>query len=156
MNRIGVAFGTVVLLGGGGWALAQMTAPPDPGLLPYEDAARVENGARLYAENCASCHGAQLQGEPDWKERDADGYLPAPPHDPTGHTWHHPDAQLLEIVTQGTEALVGGSYKSNMIGYGDILSEAEILDTLAYIKSTWPEEVVTLHNEINARTAVYD
>lgn len=156
MNRIGVALGAVAFLGGGGWVLAQMTAAPDPGLLPYEVAARVESGARLYAENCASCHGAQLEGERDWKERDADGYLPAPPHDQTGHTWHHPDAQLLEIVTHGTEALVGGSYKSNMIGYADILSEAEILDVLAYIKSTWPEEVVTLHNEINARTAVYD
>ncbi|MCR8548313.1 cytochrome c [Salipiger sp. P9] len=153
--KIALAAGAVAALAAGGWAYAQMTAPAVPGLFPYTDAARVANGAALYAETCAACHGAQLEGEPNWKEPDADGYLPAPPHDPSGHTWHHPDAQLLAIVTHGTEALVGGSYKSRMTGFGEILSEDEILDVMAYIKSTWPEQVVAFHNEVNARAAVY-
>ena len=122
------------------------------GPLPYTDAARVAAGAELYAENCASCHGADLQGQPNWKVRDADGYLPAPPHDVTGHTWHHPDTQLIDIVSRGTEAIVGNGYASRMIGYGEILSDQEIRDVLAYIKSTWPAEVIEMHNDINARS----
>ena len=152
MKRIAIGIGAAALLAGG-WGLAQMATEPASGLFPYTDAARVANGGRIYAETCAACHGAQLEGQPDWKERDANGLLPAPPHDPTGHTWHHPDEQLLAIVTHGTEAVVGGDYRSNMIGFGDILSKAEIHDVMAYIKSTWPEEVIEIHNEINARAA---
>ena len=148
------ALGAMAAMGQGP-ALAQMAAEPVPGLFPYRDAERVERGAALYAENCASCHGADLASAPDWKTRDADGYLPAPPHDETGHTWHHADAQLLEIVMHGTEALVGGDYKSNMSGFADVLSRDEIVDIMAYIKSTWPAEVVRIHNEINARAAAF-
>ena len=153
MKRIAIGAGALALLAGG-WVWAQMAAEPAVGLFPYTDAARVANGEQLYAEHCAACHGTQLEGQPDWKERDADGFLPAPPHDATGHTWHHPDEQLLAIVTHGTEAMVGGDYRSNMMGFGDILSETEILDVMAYIKSTWPEEVVEIHNEINTRASV--
>jgi len=124
-----------------------------PGLLPYDHADAVMRGEGIYAENCASCHGADLSGQdvPDWRVRDADGYLPAPPHDETGHTWHHPDAVLVAITTHGTEALIGGDYRSNMIGFGDVLSDQDILDVLAYIKSTWPDRVIERHDEINAR-----
>lgn len=136
-------------------ALALVAGPAmGEGLLPYEDAERVAEGKVLYAENCASCHGADLEGQPDWRSPDAEGYLPAPPHDETGHTWHHPDALLLRIVTEGTEAVVGGDYRSNMIGYGEILTEDEILNVLAYIKSTWPDEIREMHDEMNARAAV--
>jgi mono/diheme cytochrome c family protein len=130
-----------------------LTASPlfAQGLLPYADAARVANGAEIYADNCAACHGTDLSGQPDWKVRDSAGYLPAPPHDETGHTWHHPDAMLIKIVMNGTEALVGGSYKSNMAGFGDQLSQDNIVDALAFIKSTWPAQVIAIHNDINAK-----
>ena len=137
----------------GGMAAAQWKVPPVEGLLPYTDAARVAEGAQIYADYCAACHGAALEGEENWQERGADGYLPAPPHDATGHTWHHADALLVDIVTRGTEAIVGGGYTSNMAGYADVLTEDEILNVLAYIKSTWPEEVIEIHNGINARAA---
>ena len=39
--------------------------------------------------------------------------MPAPPHDATGHTWHHSDRVLLDIMTRGTAAIIGGSYESN-------------------------------------------
>ncbi|WP_425098093.1 c-type cytochrome [Tropicibacter sp. S64] len=123
-------------------------------LVPYEDAARVQSGAALYADHCAACHGADLAGQPDWQVQKADGYLSAPPHDETGHTWHHADPLLIDIVTRGTEAIVGGTYKSEMMGFAEVLNEAEILDVLAYIKSTWPPRVIEIHNEINARAAV--
>lgn len=112
-------------------------------------AADLAQGKTLYSENCASCHGANLQGQQNWRQPGPDGVLPAPPHDETGHTWHHPDTQLFMITKHGTEAIVGQGYKSNMMGFGDILSDQEILKVLAYIKSTWPRRVLETHNRIN-------
>lgn len=123
-------------------------------LVPYEDARAVALGAGLYADHCAACHGTALEGEtPDWRQRTPEGLLPAPPHDETGHTWHHPDAQLVDIVARGTAAVVGGGYESAMIGFGDILAEDEILAVLAFIKSTWPDRVIEAHDGINADAA---
>jgi mono/diheme cytochrome c family protein len=135
------------------FALTLGTPAGAAGLFPYEDAARVANGSALYQEYCAACHGVDLEGQPDWKTPDADGYLPAPPHDETGHTWHHPDSLLVQIVTEGTEALIGGNYRSNMAGFGDVLSEDDILDVMAFIKSTWPDDVIEIHNDINLRAS---
>lgn len=117
--------------------------------IPYRDAASVAAGRQLYAEHCAACHGEALQGQPGWQRRDAQGYLPAPPHDETGHTWHHPDTQLFVIVKRGIEDLVGGGYKSRMEGFAGVLKDAEILEILAYVKSTWPDRVIRAHNRIN-------
>jgi len=97
------------------------------------------DGAALYQQNCASCHGAELQGQPDWRSPGPDGRLPAPPHDATGHTWHHGDEILFRITRDGTAAVVGGGYASDMPGFGDALTDAEIRAILDYIKSTWPE-----------------
>jgi len=127
---------------------AAVVADPQ-GLLPYRDADAVAQGQTLYADHCAACHGARLEGEPDWRARDEDGYLPAPPHDVTGHTWHHPDAQLFDITKYGIEAIVGNGYKSRMMGYEHILSDDEILSILAFIKSTWPEGVIARHDQLN-------
>lgn len=68
----------------------------------------IEQGRQVYADQCASCHGAQLEGQPDWKTPLPSGRLPAPPHDAGGHTWHHPDDILFRIVKEGTAAIVGG------------------------------------------------
>ena len=95
-------------------------------------------GQEIYAANCASCHGADLEGQPDWKRRLDNGRMPAPPHDETGHTWHPPDSQLFTITRLGVGAVVEG-YESDMPGFGDVLSDAEIWAVLDYIKSTWPE-----------------
>lgn len=121
------------------------------GLLPYTDPAVVTRGAHVYKEYCASCHGVGLQGQQNWRDRDADGYLPAPPHDESGHTWHHPDRQLLALTWHGTAAIVGNGYKSRMPGFKDTLSLEDVVAVLAYIKSTWPEAVIERHNAINAQ-----
>ncbi len=98
-----------------------------------------EQGKPLYQKHCASCHGANLEGQPDWKKRLPNGRLPAPPHNASGHTWHHPDGTLLKIVKEGTVAIAGGDYQSDMLGFKDVLSDDEIKAILEFIKSTWPE-----------------
>jgi mono/diheme cytochrome c family protein len=64
--------------------------------------------------------------------------MPAPPHDDTGHTWHHSDEQILKITKLGVSAVVPG-YESEMIGFGDKLSDDEIRTVIAYIRSRWSE-----------------
>jgi mono/diheme cytochrome c family protein len=103
------------------------------------NAKQVAKGRSSYLENCASCHGVKLEGQPDWRSRKPDGKLPAPPHDASGHTWHHPDNILLRIIKEGTAAIVGQGYKSDMPGFKDLLSDEEILTALEFIKSDWPE-----------------
>jgi mono/diheme cytochrome c family protein len=99
-------------------------------------------GAQLYATHCASCHGADLEGQPDWRRRKADGRLPAPPHDDSGHTWHHDDELLFEMVKYGlVPPRAPEGYRSDMPAYADVLSDAEIRTVLAYIASRWSDEV---------------
>lgn len=110
-------------------------------------------GQTLYAETCASCHGANLEGQPNWQTPNNDGTLPAPPHDVSGHTWHH-DNQLLFDYTKlggrGALALRGISdFNSGMVGFADTLSDAEIWDILAYIRSTWPERAREIQDAQN-------
>ena len=108
------------------------------------DSYDIEKGALAYAENCAACHGAELEGQPEWRSPGADGRLPAPPHDETGHTWHHPDSLLFDYTKLGGAALLarqGAEYDSGMPGFGDVLTDQEIHNILAFIKSTWPDRV---------------
>ena len=113
--------------------------------------ARLAEGARLYAAHCAACHGADLEGQPNWRQRGPDGMLPAPPHDASGHTWHHSGRHLFAITKYGTEALVGGDYRSQMRGFADELSDDEIWAVLGYIQSRWPEDIRRRQQEITAR-----
>jgi mono/diheme cytochrome c family protein len=110
-------------------------------------------GENIYARACASCHGEDLEGQANWRERLPNGRLPAPPHDETGHTWHHPDEVLFRLTKDGPAALAGGGYESDMPAYADILSDAEIIAVLSYIKSTWPEEIRARHDQMNAARA---
>lgn len=105
------------------------------------DAGLVVAGRGLYEANCAQCHGFSLEGRPNWRERGPDGILPAPPHNETGHTWHHPDAVLFATVKRGGQAFMPPGMLSGMPAYAEILSDREIEAVLAYIKSYWPREV---------------
>ncbi len=114
---------------------------PDDGIDP-RDAAQVAIGRTVYAQHCASCHGAELQGQADWRSRLPSGRLPAPPHDETGHTWHHSNADLIAMTRDGlVPPLAPEGYESDMPAYADILSDTEIRAVLAFIQSTWPPEV---------------
>lgn len=131
-GAVAIGLGTVVTLN---WLTASSAgANPD-------NPAQVSLGRTTYAENCASCHGANLEGQPDWRIRKPDGRLPAPPHDETGHTWHHPDEQLFKITKSGVAAIVPG-YETDMPAYENVLSDEEIWAVLAFIKSTWRPETL--------------
>ena len=108
-------------------------------------------GKLVYAENCASCHGMALEGQANWRQRDPDGYLPAPPHDKTGHTWHHSDSYLFLMTKYGIEKMIGRKYPNNMPAYKDKLTDEEIIAALSYIKSTWPGRIQRQHDQVNAR-----
>ena len=90
-----------------GFLVFRLTLPSGAQINP-DDAQQVALGGGIYAEHCAMCHGANLEGQPDWMNRKANGRLPAPPHDVTGHTWHHPDQQLMLITKKGLAAVVPG------------------------------------------------
>jgi mono/diheme cytochrome c family protein len=108
-------------------------------------------GEAVYAKHCASCHGTQLQGQPNWRERDASGRLPAPPHDATGHTWHHPDEVLFNITKYGVAKAANlKDYPSTMPAYEGVLSDAEIVAVLSWIKSRWPAGVRDKQEQVNA------
>ena len=87
--------------------------PPIPTLDPDS----VASGKHLYNQYCASCHGANLAGVPNWKVSQPDGSLLPPPHDSSGHTWHHPDPILIEITTNGGDPTL---FNTKMPGYGDL------------------------------------
>lgn len=100
---------------------------------------QVALGRTLYMENCAACHGENLEGQPNWQVRKADNRLPAPPHDETGHTWHHPDNVLFKITKVGLEPpLAPEGYESDMPAFGETLTDKEIWAVLAFIKKSWP------------------
>lgn len=128
---------------------ANSTLTPLPTLAP--DLVRL--GETIYADNCASCHGANLGGEANWKEQNPDGTFRAPPHDETGHTWHHGDPTLLAAIQLGGARLedmnIGGS--SEMPAFADTLSDTEITAVLLYIKSNWSEEIRHLQAEATRR-----
>jgi len=116
---------------------------PDP-----SDPKLVARGKTVYAEQCASCHGAHLEGQPDWRHRLPNGRMPAPPHDPSGHTWHHSDKQLFNMTKIGPGVLVPG-YESDMPGFADKLRDADIWAVLSYIESTWPPDIREKQQRIN-------
>lgn len=125
-------------------AMAACNSQTGGGKANPADAAQVAAGAKLYALHCAACHGARLEGQPNWRQRLANGRLPAPPHDESGHTWHHTDDVLFGITKHG---LVPGKYarpgyESDMPAFGRTLPDDDIWAVLAYIKGHWKSKAL--------------
>ena len=122
-------------------------------LLQPDDMQIVARGKKIYADNCASCHGNYLEGEPNWQRPKADLTMPAPPHDETGHTWHHTDQLLFDLTKYGLGKLIKNpDYKTNMPIYDGVLEDEEIIAVLSYIKSTWPQNINQRHDEMNLQS----
>jgi mono/diheme cytochrome c family protein len=125
------------------------------GHLKPDDVRLVARGEAVYVTHCASCHGRNLEGQPEWQSQDKEGFLPAPPHDASGHIWHHPDTLLFKITKLGVaEAANLKNYKTRMPAFGEILSDADILAALSYIKSRWPEDMRRRDDELNRAYAL--
>jgi mono/diheme cytochrome c family protein len=128
------------------------TEPGTPSGIDVKNAEQVAQGKSLYAQECASCHGENLQGQTrNWRQRLPDGSLPAPPHDASGHTWHHPDEILFEITKFGRLKAARGPTQSNMPAFENKLSDAQIWAVLSYIKSRWPDTIQQRHDALNTR-----
>ena len=132
------------------WRFADPFGLTSPGALRLDDAVMLQRGEQIYKARCASCHGENLEGQANWRERGADGRLPAPPHDGSGHTWHHPDDVLIRITKEGVAKVAGlADYASNMPAFGDSLSDADIVVVLSWIKSQWSCDIQAHHDEVN-------
>jgi mono/diheme cytochrome c family protein len=104
-------------------------------------------GQQVYEAQCAGCHGPNLEGETDWNLPSPDGLIKAPPHDETGHTWHHNNAYLIESIAKGGARLPSDAGVSAMPAYENILSEEEIGAVLSYIQSTWPADILAQQSQ---------
>jgi mono/diheme cytochrome c family protein len=133
----GAVFGFVLLA-----ALVFVLVKMGPAeLFPSGDGARPQLalGRSVYDTRCAICHGRNLEGQPNWQRRMSNGRMPAPPHDASGHTWHHPDDVLIGVTRNGLKPYAGDNYESDMPAFAGTLGNEEIEAVIAYIKSTWPK-----------------
>lgn len=99
-----------------------------------------ESGQTLYMTHCAACHGANGEGQfPDAPlEPDSTGRYGAPPHNSAGHTWHHDDDLLIQIIREGGMGDPQNFY--DMPAFESTLSAEEMEPVLAYIKTFWTRD----------------
>lgn len=137
--KLCIAMTCMIALAACAGATPTPAGPPAEPALPPMPALRADliaEGQPLYGQHCASCHGANLEGQPNWKTPLPSGKYPAPPHDGSGHTWHHPDALLISIIHDGGNGS-GGTIPSDMPAFKDKLTPRQIEAVLEYIKSRW-------------------
>ena len=145
MKKILILIVIIVLLLVGGYFLLFQSKHSEDAIVTSsasleEVSAQLELGKALYYTHCASCHGDNLQGQPKWKTSlDEDGHNYAPPLNGTGHTWHHSEEQLYNIIRYGLK-FYNENYEGKMQG-NDKLSDEDVWSILEYIKSVWPESI---------------
>lgn len=122
-----------------------------PPPLPALDPAQVTRGREIYLQACARCHGANAEGAPHWQQPDARGDMPASPHNDTGHTWRHSDAQLAEIIRNGLRDPFNKTPELTMPPFKGQLTDAQIGNVIMYFKSLWSAEHRAYQEEENHR-----
>lgn len=108
--------------------------------LPTLDLAQVQKGKEIYQAHCASCHGVNAEGAPNWATPGPDGLFPAPPQDDSGHTWHHSDRVLYEAIYDGMADPLRPGSPLRMPAWSDKLNDDDIRALIEYFKSLWTEE----------------
>ncbi len=74
-----------------------------------------------------------------------------PPHNANGHTWHHPDQLLMDIIQNGLAFAVEG--QPTMPAFKDTLSPEETGMIVAYIKTLWTPEQRSFQATVTTSTA---
>ena len=120
------------------WFAVYARHTPALHLADADDNTRVELGKHLYRLHCASCHGRYLQGQPLWQVNDKDAGRRAPAHDESGHAWQHSDEALFQMTKYGRFDATPADAVSFMPAFKDILTDADILSVIAFIKRRWP------------------
>ena len=115
------------------------------------DTDEVRAGRRIYETQCASCHGVRGEGMANWQEPNAQGELPAPPHDPSGHTWKHADGMLYRMIRNGWRDPFNKTHHLTMPAFGQTLSPAEIRAVIEYLKTLWTPEQRRFQRDESAR-----
>lgn len=113
----------------------------------HQDSAQIQRGYALFSQNCASCHGVNGQGAPNWSRPGVQGKDAAPPLNGTGHAWHHPMKALMTTIMYGTVRLGGA-----MPAWKDQLSEQDISDIVAWFQSQWPDEIYAVWQRMDKKT----
>lgn len=101
------------------------------------DPEKIKRGETVYRASCASCHGPDGAGTPNWREPGADGRFPPPPLDGSAHAWHHSTETLESMIRKGSPG--GGS--GSMPAWEGKLTNQQIDDVIVWIKSLWPDEI---------------
>lgn len=105
-----------------------------------QDLAQIAAGRAIYRRSCASCHGVHGEGAPAWQQPDANGDMPAPPHDASGHTWKHSDAMLYRLIQHGWRDPFNQTQRLTMPAFNGQLSRADTMAVIAYLKTLWTPE----------------
>ena len=98
--------------------------------------AQYEAGKTLFAQHCAVCHGQNAEQTVEWKIPNSQGQYPPPPLNGSAHAWHHPLSVLRQVIRHGG-APMGGM----MPAWEGVLSEEDMVATIAAFQSFWPDEV---------------
>lgn len=101
------------------------------------DPKQLESGLAVYEKYCQSCHGKEGKGQPgDWRVKRENGLYPPPPLDDSAHAWHHATPVLRKAIEEGSPPGMG-----DMPPWKNKLTDQQIDDVIAYIKSLWSDEV---------------
>src|SRR3989338_2633697 len=126
-----------LLLAGIGLLAACGKEEPVAPLTPGQTAFPMESilqGARVYQEHCAQCHGPDAQGHPDWQNPKV---AAAPPLNGSGNDWKRTKAELVEVVLNGVKrdgVPVMPSWKGRV-------NEQEVEDVITWFQALWPAEI---------------
>jgi mono/diheme cytochrome c family protein len=139
MNRKFLIVFAIVVAGcdshtpGSGRTIESLTGPA---IHRDHDPQQVAQGASLYGQHCARCHGQKGEGATEWRHRDTDGMFPPPPLDGAGHAWHHSTPVLKQMILDGSPAGQG-----KMPAWRGKLSEKEVEAIITWFQSQWPDQV---------------
>lgn len=118
--------------------LSRTPAAAETPFADAEDAALVERGKVVYREQCANCHGRNLQGQALWQLADEYAGRRAPALDQSGHGWQHGDDALFRMIADGHFPGTAADARSAMPAFAGRLDDGDILAVMAFIKTRWP------------------